>query len=463
VNGSSPIVLVVDDDFNSRSSLEMLVRREGVEVVTAGDLAEAETLAQRTPFAAVLIDYFLPDGAGLELIPRLPEPRPDVVLVTGQANLETAVEALRAGVVDYLEKPVDQARLKAVLGGILRSSGFREEIRSLRGELRELGRFGALIGRSPAMQAVYDLLAKVAPTDATVLVTGESGTGKELVAETVHRLSRRAQRPFVAVNCGAISGNLIESELFGHERGSFTGAERQRKGVFERAHTGTLFLDEISEMPVELQVKLLRVLETGSFARVGGEKPIEVDVRVVAASNRDLDAAVADGKFRADLLYRLRVVPVELPPLRERGEDVAVLAQHFLDEFARQQGSRKRFSAAALAALVACPWPGNVRELRNAVQQASILAGEEIGVEHLPSTLRSAPAAVAAPAPEAAAEVGEALAIRLPISLAEAERRILLATLEQAGGDKTQAAGTLGISVKTLYSRLREYAARDSG
>ncbi len=460
MSGPIPTVLVVDDDFNSRSSLEMLVRREGVEVVTAGDLAEAETLAQRTPFAAVLVDYFLPDGAGLELIPRLPEPRPDVVLVTGRANLETAVEALRAGVVDYLEKPVDQARLKAVLGGILRSSGFREEIRALRGELRELGRFGALIGRSPAMQAVYDLLARVAPTDATVLVTGESGTGKELVAETVHRLSRRARRPFVAVNCGAISGNLIESELFGHERGSFTGADRQRKGVFERADTGTLFLDEVSEMPVELQVKLLRVLETGSFARVGGEKPIEVDVRVVAASNRDLDAAVADGKFRADLLYRLRVVPVELPPLRERGEDVAVLARHFLDEFARQQGSPKRFSEEALAALVAFAWPGNVRELRNAVQQASILSGEEIGVDHLPTGVRPANAPAAA---RAAVDGAEALTLRLPISLAEAERRILLATLEQAGGDKAKAAATLGISVKTLYSRLREYAARDAG
>ena len=452
------VILIVDDDFNSRAALEMLVRREGFEAVSAGDLAEAETLAQRRQFAAVLVDYYLPDGAGLELLARLPEPRPECVLVTGRSAVEIAVEALRAGVVDYLEKPVDPARLKTVLEGIVRTHGFREEIRSLRGELRELGRFGAMVGSSPAMQAVYDLLAKVAPTDATVLITGESGTGKELVAETVHRLSRRAHRPFVALNCGAVSANLIESELFGHERGSFTGAEKQRRGVFERAHTGTLFLDEVSEMPAELQVKLLRVLETRSFTRVGGEKPIEVDVRVVAASNRDLDKAAADGAFRSDLLYRLRVVPVSLPPLRERGADIEALARTFLEEFAREQGTPKTMSKAALQRIASYRWPGNVRELKNAVQQAVILAGATVEPEHLPEALRAAPAAE--PTPSGGGDGSASVTLELPISLAEAQRRLVVATLERLGGDKQKAADALGISLKTLYSRLREYTAQ---
>jgi DNA-binding NtrC family response regulator len=455
---SHQVILIVDDDFNSRAALEMLVRREGFEAVSAGDLAEAETLAQRRQFAAVLVDYYLPDGAGLELLARLPEPRPECVLVTGRSAVEIAVEALRAGVVDYLEKPVDPARLKTVLEGIVRTHGFREEIRSLRGELRELGRFGAMVGSSAAMQAVYDLLAKVAPTDATVLITGESGTGKELVAETVHRLSRRAHRPFVALNCGAVSANLIESELFGHERGSFTGAEKQRRGVFERAHTGTLFLDEVSEMPAELQVKLLRVLETRSFTRVGGEKPIEVDVRVVAASNRDLDKAAADGTFRSDLLYRLRVVPVSLPPLRERGGDVEALARTFLEEFAREQGTPKTMSKAALQRIASYRWPGNVRELKNAVQQAVILAGPTVEPEHLPEALRAAPAAD--PAPVGGGDGSASVTLELPISLAEAQRRLVVATLERLGGDKQKAADALGISLKTLYSRLREYSAQ---
>ncbi|GMU65039.1 MAG: sigma-54-dependent Fis family transcriptional regulator [Acidobacteriota bacterium] len=458
MNEPNATILIVDDDFNSRAALEALVRREGFEAVSAGDLAEAETLAQRRQFAAALVDYYLPDGAGLELIDRLPDPKPEFVLVTGRSAVEVAVEALRAGVLDYLEKPVDPARLKSVLEGIVRTHGFREEIRSLRGELRELGRFGTMIGASPAMQAVYDLLAKVAPTEATVLITGESGTGKELVAETVHRLSRRAHRPFVAINCGAVSANLIESELFGHERGSFTGAEKQRRGVFERAHTGTLFLDEVSEMPVELQVKLLRVLETRSFTRVGGEKPVEVDVRVVAASNRDLDGAIAEGRFRSDLLYRLRVVPVALPPLRDRGGDVEALAASFLEEFGREHGGAKRFSKAALARIVAYSWPGNVRELRNAVQQAAILAGTTVEPEHLPEQVRAVTSASTA---AVAADGPGSVTLELPISLADAQRHLVLATLERFDGDKAKAAEILGISLKTLYSRLREYSAQD--
>ena len=452
-----PRVLVVDDDEGSLEALAALVRREGFEVATAGDLAGAVSAAAAERFAVALVDYYLPDGDGLELLDRLADPRPEVVLVTGNATVETAVQALRAGAADFLTKPVDATRLKTLLEGVARASAFRDELRALREELRELGRFGPMIGASPGMQAVYDRIARAAPTDVTVLITGESGTGKELVAETVHRLSRRAHRALVAVNCGAISATLIESELFGHERGSFTGAERQRRGLFERAHQGTLFLDEISEMPLELQVKLLRVLETGSFTRVGGDKPITADVRVVAASNRDLDAAVGSGKFRADLLYRLRVLPVELPPLRDRGDDIETLAAHFLAELARGQGgAAKRFSDRALELLLAYPFPGNVRELRNAVQQAYILADRVIDVEHLPTAMR-APQETAAAVPASAS----GLALELPIALAEAERRLVLATLDHLAGDKPLAARTLGISLKTLYSRLREYGARD--
>jgi len=257
-----------------------------------------------------------------------------------------------------------------------------------------------------------------------------------------------------------VSANLIESELFGHERGSFTGADRQRRGVFERAHTGSIFLDEVSEMPIELQVKLLRVLETRSFTRVGGEKPIEVDVRVIAASNRDLDASVADGTMRADLLYRLRVVPIEVPPLRERGDDIVALARHFLAEFAREQGTAREFSPAALEAIRGAAWPGNVRELRNAVQQAFILAPDRIEPEHLPDAVRTAAPSGGGASPGLPVDGAGRVTLELPVSLAEAERRLVLATLEQCDGDKAAAARTLGISVKTLYNRLREYSAR---
>jgi DNA-binding NtrC family response regulator len=456
-------ILVVDDDPDSLAALEALVAREGFDVVTAVDLAEAEQRAAEKAPAAVLVDYHLPDGPGLLLLERLPDPRPEIVLVTGRATVETAVEALRAGAADYLTKPVDVARLKAVLESAAKASVLRSELRELREELRELGRFGAMVGSSKPMQEVYDLIARVAPTDATVLVTGESGTGKELVALTVHRLSRRAHRPFVAINCGAISSGLIESELFGHERGAFTGADRQRKGVFERAHQGTLLLDEISEMPIELQVKLLRVLETGTFTRVGGERQQSADVRIIAASNRDLEATVAEGKLRADLLYRLRVMPIELPPLRERTGDVRALAAWFLDELVRSEGAVKTFTEEALAALERHGFPGNVRELRNTVHQAFILAEETIGVENLPAALRPGAAAPAAAQAASAPVNGDGLQLEIPLSLAEAERRVILSTLDRLQGDKGKAAEALGISLKTLYSRLREYAARAAG
>jgi DNA-binding NtrC family response regulator len=304
------------------------------------------------------------------------------------------------------------------------------------------------------MLDVYDLISRVAPTDATVLITGESGTGKELVAETLHRCSARRNAVMLPVNCGAVSPNLIESELFGHERGSFTGADRQRTGYFERATGGTLFLDEITEMPLELQVKLLRVLETGSVVRVGGTEPIRVDVRVIAATNRDPVEAVKAGKLREDLYYRLNVFPIALPPLRNRPGDIDLLAEYVLAQLNRESGQQKTWSRAALERLRRCAWTGNVRELRNVVQRAYIMAEDEIGPESLPL-----PQEVATET----SEEGPVLHVRVGSSIDAVERRLILATLQLTGGDKKRAASILGISLKTLYNRLNVYDAYAGG
>jgi DNA-binding NtrC family response regulator len=446
---AAPSALIVEDDADFRASLARLVEREGYATREAATLARARSeLAGRVP-DVVLVDLGLPDGGGLELL-RDPElPPVEFVVITGNATVETAVEALRSGALDYLTKPIDRARLKTVLANVARTRGLKREVDDLRGELRELGRFGPMVGRSPAVQKVYDLIARVARTQATVFVLGESGTGKELVAETIHRLSGRRDGPFLTLNCGAMAPTLIESELFGHERGSFTGADRRHRGYFEEASGGTLFLDEIAEMPIELQVKLLRALETGAIARVGATEATPVDVRVIAASNRDPRRAVAEGALREDLLYRLSVFPILLPPLRERGDDVELLAQHFLAAANRRDGTAKRFSDAALERLRRLPWPGNVRELRNAVERAAILA--DVAIE---------PAVLPDPEPsEAAAAADAMLRVRVGSSIAEVERRLILATLDALQGDKKRAAELLGISLKTLYNRLNVYEA----
>jgi two-component system response regulator AtoC len=443
-----PHALVVDDDANFLLPLAELVEREGFTTSVASSLKDARGLISSKLPDLILIDLFLPDGKGIDLLQDLDgSAATQVVLITGHASVDTAVQALRQGATDYLTKPLDIQRLKTVLANVLRAHALREEVGTLRAELRKLGRFGSLVGASPAMQKVYDLIARVAPTDATVLLIGESGTGKELVAETLHALSRRRKGPFLPLNCGAISPNLIESELFGHERGSFTGAERTHKGYFERAAGGTIFLDEITEMPFELQVKLLRVLETAAVIRIGGERPLPVDVRVIAATNRPPEEALAQGKLREDLLYRLKVFPLHLPPLRERGDDVELLSEHFLELLNTAEGVAKVFSRAALQRLRAHGWPGNVRELKNLIHHAFILADDEIGVDCLPGIggedLQS----------------GTSLHVRVGISLSEADRRLILATLNECGGDKRRAATVLGISLKTLYNRLKVYQA----
>ncbi len=444
--------LIVDDDKSSLRALTQLVKNEGFVTVGAANLQEARGRLQVEPPDLILIDLMLPDGSGLDLVEDLGEDadKTSVVVITGHASVDTAVEALRRGASDYLTKPVDMARLKTVLVNVARTHELKVKINELRGQLRELGRFGDMVGGSPPMQQVYDLIGKVAPTDATVLVHGESGTGKELVAQTLHHLSRRSAKAFLAVNCGAISPNLIESELFGHERGSFTGADRQHRGYFERADGGTLLLDEISEMPAELQVKLLRVLETSGVPRVGGDKPVRVDVRVIAATNRDLEQAAAEGKFRQDLLYRLKVFPIPLPPLRDRGDDVLALAEFFLDELNREEGAKKRFAEDAYTAIAGHRWPGNVRELKNVVHRAFILAEDKIGAEELPPEI--------GPVREKAAAAGDGLRLRPGTPLADMERRLIELSLDHFGGDKRKTAEALGISLKTLYNRLNEYA-----
>jgi DNA-binding NtrC family response regulator len=444
-----PDALLIDDDATQLSGLAELVEHEGFTTRTAGTLAEARVLLEERTPDVVLSDLVLPDGSGIDLLKDIdPALRTDMVLITGHASVESAIEALRIGVTDYLTKPVDLPRLKTVLTNVTRRLEMKKEIGTLRGELRKLGRFGRLIGASSCMQLVYDLIGKVAPTEATVLLMGESGTGKEIASETVHELSQRRRGPFLAINCGAVSPNLIESELFGHERGSFTGAGQRHRGHFERASGGTLFLDEITEMPIELQVKLLRVLETGSVLRIGGDTPIQTDVRVIAATNRNTSQAVAEGKLREDLYYRLNVFPISLPPLRERGGDIPLLARYFLDLLNEAEQKQKRMSDDAVARLEHYEWPGNVRELRNVIHRAFIMADDEVGLDALPEEVR-------APVVPLSIDADEPL--KVGTSLTEVERRLILATLAHYDGDKKKTADVLGISLKTLYTRLTLY------
>ena len=459
-----------------------LVALENFSVATAHTLRDARRQIAMQPPDLVLLDLQLPDGSGLDLFsdPELISSS-ELVLITGHASLETSIEALRLGAADYLVKPIAMKQLKGVLSRFMKPSALKADVARMHAGLATDGHFGHLWGQDPSMLKVYEQISRVAGTAVTVFITGESGTGKEVVAQTVHDLSRRRKQPFLAVNCGAISPNLIESEVFGHEKGSFTGADRQHLGFFERANGGTLFLDEITEMPLDLQVKLLRVLETGRFMRVGSTQSLEADVRVIAATNRQPEQAVSAGKLREDLLYRLNVFPIDLPPLRDRLSDVPLLAQHFLAGIVAQEGQTKRFSPKALDRLGCYHWPGNVRELRNVVQRAYVMAsGDVIDEEWLPQPQAGAPVAsppapkpaparspqapaaaesAAAHAPVAATPSGETLTLPIGISMAQAERLLIEATLRHHKYQKERTAAVLGISLKTLYNRLKEYAA----
>ena len=454
-------VLIVDDDADSARMMADLVALEGFTVAAAGSLRDArKQIALQQP-DVVLLDLKLPDGSGMELFEdaALIE-NAEVVLITGHASIETSVQAFRLGAADYLTKPVNQKQLQGILSRVMRPATLKAEVATLNAEWEKSGHFGHLWGRSPPMRRIYEQISRVAGTAVTVFITGESGSGKEVVARTVHDLSRRRNHPFLAVNCGAISPNLIESEIFGHEKGSFTGADRQHQGFFERAHGGTLFLDEITEMPPELQVKLLRVLETGMFMRVGSTQDQEADVRVITATNRQPDEAVAAGKLREDLLYRLNVFPIHVPPLRARPDDIGLLAGQFLAAICRTEGTAKRLSPAALEKLAAWRWPGNVRELRNVIQRAFVMtSGDVIDDEWLPSDAPPPTDAAAGPATEEEA----AISIPLGTSLAAAESQLILATLQHFNNHKERTAAALGVSLKTLYNRLKEYSSDKAG
>jgi two-component system response regulator AtoC len=395
-------VLIVEDDVALRKGLESAVRDLGHEARSVGTAGEAGRVIEDFDPEVLLVDVRLPDGDGIEVFRAAREsgPQRDGIVVTGQASVDSAVEALRAGVSDYLLKPLRPAQLEVVFQRLADRRNLETEVDTLRAELQETGKLGDLIGKSAPMKKVFDAIRRVARSNAPVLITGQSGTGKEVVARTIHRLSRRASAPFVAFNCGAISPSLIESLLFGHERGAFTGAEKRHIGYFEEASGGTLLLDEITEMGPELQVKLLRVLEAKSLRRVGGKQELRVDVRIVSATNRDPLEAIESGKLREDLYYRLNVFPIALPPLSERREDVALRAEHFRSLIEEQEKAGVlAWDPAALRILEEHAWPGNVRQLRNVVHRAYVMTeGDTIGPEVLEELLpgEAAAAVVAA-------------------------------------------------------------------
>jgi two-component system response regulator AtoC len=403
-------VLIVEDDVAVRKGLDVAIRDLGGQTKCVGTAGEAARAIEEFQPEVLVVDVHLPDGDGIEVFRAASESNPDRdgIVITGQASLDSAVEALRAGISDYLLKPLRPAQLEVVFQRLNAKRRLESEVETLRGELQETGKLGELIGRSEPMKKIFEVVRRVARSNAPILITGASGTGKEVVARTLHRLSRRSSAPFVAFNCGAISPTLIESELFGHERGSFTGADKRRVGYFEEANGGTLFLDEITEMGPELQVKLLRVLEARTLRRVGGSQDLRVDVRLVSATNRDPQEAIREGKLREDLYYRLNVFPIALPTLAQRREDIPLLAEHFRRQIEEQEKSGvAAWSAEALEMLDAYAWPGNVRELRNVVHRAYVMTeGETIQPEVLESLLprarekASRPAAKAGSKPE---------------------------------------------------------------
>jgi len=452
--GSGERVLVVEDDRATRLGLTELIGSWGFLAEGAADGEEG--LAKVTSFrpSIVVSDLVMPRMGGLDLLRVLQDQLGDltVIILTAQGSVESAVEAMKGGAYDYLTKPIDPHRLRILLDKVVERLETLREVKVLRRQLREQGSFGRIVGNSPAIRRIYRTIEQAAPTAASVLIWGESGTGKELVAQTIHELSPRAQFPYVPLNCAAIPETLLESEIFGHEKGAFTGAIDRRLGCFELAHRGTLFLDEIAEMTPQTQAKLLRVLQERNFRRIGGRQEIAVDVRVIAATNVRPQDAVEKGKLREDLYYRLNVFPIEIPPLRDRREDIPLLVQAFLQEFnARNATSVRAVSQETLRLLEQHAWPGNVRELRNVIERATILAGGDfIEPEHLPSPLAARLAPTAAP-PQASLAPG--------MTVDQAETELIRLTLAHTHNNKTRAAEILGISLKTLHNKLNRLKA----
>ena len=460
-------VLIVDDEASQRSGLAAMVAAWGMIPETAADGNEALARLAGFPADVILTDLNMPNLDGFGFLERLRDSgdMPPTIVLTAFGNMETAVRTVHElGAYWFLEKPIQPRSLEVLIRRAGSHAGLRTEKRILERQLSYKGSLGELVGASARMQEIFALLQQAGPSKACVLITGESGTGKELVARTVHALSPRRQGPFIAINCAALPDTLIESELFGHEKGSFTGASERRAGCFELAQHGTLLLDEIGEMPMQTQAKLLRILEDSKVRRLGGKNEFEVDVRVVAATNKAPEEAVSGGHLREDLFYRLNVFHIHLPPLRERKEDITSIAQTLIGDLNRKHECRiAEMSPAVVEALERHNWPGNVRELRNVLERAVILAGEGvIEIKHLPAFLQGRAAAPLAGLPAAApAERDDAGGVCFPIgaTVAEAEKGLILRTLEHTRNNKTRAAEILGISLKTLHNKLKEYGA----
>jgi DNA-binding NtrC family response regulator len=451
-------VLIVDDDKGMCELIEVSLTNAGFHVTCRTDAGEALDLLEQNEFDAVVTDLNMRGINGIELCTRITGQQPDipVVVITAFGSLQTAVAAIRAGAYDFVTKPFDMEELALILNRAVQYRLLRAEVRRLRREVSQLRRFHGLIGESPPMKKLCDLIGRISDSEASVVITGETGTGKEVVARALHDVSRRAGGPFVAVNCAALPEPLLESELFGHVKGAFTDAKTARKGLFVEAEGGTLFLDEIGAMPLTLQVKLLRALQERAVRPVGGDREQPVSVRIIAATNRDLEAAVEAGSFREDLLFRINVIPILVPPLRTRGNDILLLAQHFLGECtARAHKQVVGLTAEAAERLLAYAWPGNVRELQNCIERAVALTRyEQLTVDDLPERVREH-------APSRAIVFGDDLSELVPME--EVERRYVLRVLEAVGGNKTMAAEVLGFDRKTLYRKLDRYLPQSEG
>ncbi len=442
-------LLLIDDDRNILITLQMRLEALGHRVFIAENGEAGLTLCESEMPDLVLLDLKLPDMDGLDVLKRIRTINPwiEVIMLTAMGSIESAVKAIKLGAYDYLSKPIDSKQLKSLVEKALKKGEVSREIRKLRNQYKTLGAFGSIIGMAPHMQEIYRLIEQVSQTDATTLITGESGTGKELVAQTIHMLSPRQPYPFIPVNCAAIPTNLWESEILGHERGSFTGADAKKIGFFEMSNHGTLFLDEISEIPLENQAKFLRVLENHRVRRVGGDEEIQVDVRVIAATNWNLLKAIELNRFRQDLYYRLNHINIDLPPLRDRKEDIPALAQAFLADAAERYNKPFRsLSREAMALLLDYSWPGNIRELKNVIERAVVFCEhKEIEPEYIKESLKERPT-----------DPGM-FSLAVGTSLEEAERVLILKTLRSTGGNKSKAAKLLGISLKTFYNKLNKY------
>lgn len=447
-----PTLLLVDDEKNTREGLSRALRRNYRVILAESAMTALEILKEETP-DAVLTDLKMPGMDGMTLVRRIlaKDPKPVCILLTAYGDVETAVEAMKAGAYDFLTKPVNLERLEVLLRRAIHSQKLEASNQRLQKELNTRYGLEQIIGQSANMEAVFDTIRQVAPSKATVLIQGESGTGKELVAHALHRLSPRAENPFVAVHCAALSDSLLESELFGHEKGSFTGANEMRKGRFELADGGTLFLDEIGEIEPATQIKLLRVLEERNFERVGGMNRIEVDTRLLAATNKDLWRMVEEGTFREDLFFRLNVVQITLPPLRDRRQDLPLLLKHFLNQFCEENGKElEGFTPEALEALSRYSWPGNIRELRNVVERMVVLSrGDKLTLRDVPTEVKE---------DGAAKPTG---ALRNATSMQQAEKQMIKQALVDQKGNRTRAAEQLGISRRTLHRKLHEFDLMD--